>query len=61
MSGSGERSTERSKENWSGKAIDSATPDFSRAKMSDIMQRKVIGDSNYLYPTAVWLICYDCL
>jgi hypothetical protein len=58
LSGPGEGSAEHSKENWSGKAIDSATPDFSRAKMSDSMQRKVSGDSSYLYPTAVWLICY---
>lgn len=40
LSGSGEGSAERSKENWSGKAVDSATPEFRGAKMSDSMQRK---------------------
>jgi hypothetical protein len=61
LSGSGEGSAERSKENWSGIAIDSATPDFGRAKMSDSMQRKVSKNFSYLYPTAVWLIFYMTL
>ncbi|CAD6248433.1 unnamed protein product [Miscanthus lutarioriparius] len=40
LSGSGEGSAERSKENWNSKAIDSATPEFRGTKMSDSMQRK---------------------
>ncbi|TKW33464.1 hypothetical protein SEVIR_2G237601v4 [Setaria viridis] len=40
LPGSGEGSAERSKENRSSKAIDSATPEFRGAKMSDSMQRK---------------------
>ncbi|WVZ78198.1 hypothetical protein U9M48_025947 [Paspalum notatum var. saurae] len=40
LSGSGEGSAERSKENWSSKAVDSATPEFRGTKMSDSMQRK---------------------
>lgn len=55
LSGSGEGSTERSKENWSVKAIDSAMT--GRTKMSDSMQRKVGVHFSYLYPTAIWLIC----
>jgi SWI/SNF-related matrix-associated actin-dependent regulator of chromatin subfamily A protein 2/4 len=41
LPGSGEGSAERSKENWSSKAIDSASPEFRGTKMSDSMQRKV--------------------
>ena len=41
LSGSGEGSAERSKENWSSKAIDSASPEYRGTKMSDSMQRKV--------------------
>ncbi|KAJ1277512.1 hypothetical protein BS78_04G009800 [Paspalum vaginatum] len=40
LSGSGEGSAERSKENWSSKAMDSTTPEFRGTKMSDSMQRK---------------------
>ncbi|KAK3155821.1 hypothetical protein QOZ80_2AG0099120 [Eleusine coracana subsp. coracana] len=40
LSGSGDGSADRSKENWSSKAIDNAMPDFNQAKMSDSMQRK---------------------
>ncbi|CAN6271151.1 unnamed protein product [Urochloa humidicola] len=40
LSGAGEGSADRSKENWSSKPIDSATPDFRGTKMSDSMQRK---------------------
>ncbi|XP_004956997.1 ATP-dependent helicase BRM isoform X1 [Setaria italica] len=40
LCGSGEGSVERSKENWSSKAMDSSTPEFRGTKMSDSMQRK---------------------
>ncbi|GJN18786.1 hypothetical protein PR202_gb05985 [Eleusine coracana subsp. coracana] len=60
LSGSGDGSADRSKENWSSKAIDNAMPDFNQAKMSDSMQRKVGVILSYLYPTAFWLILQEC-
>jgi len=55
LSGSGEGSAERSKENWNSKAIDSATPEFRGTKMSDSMQRKV-GTQTYALCALIYLV-----
>nr|CAB3448550.1 unnamed protein product [Digitaria exilis] len=52
LSGAGEGSAERSKENWSSKPIDSATPEFRSTKMSDSMQRKVCTQTYAMCNTA---------
>nr|CAB3445292.1 unnamed protein product [Digitaria exilis] len=52
LSGAGEGSAERSKENWNSKPIDSATPEFRSTKMSDSMQRKVCTQTYAMCNTA---------